>query len=874
MATPKTKDFKPSPANISQRLDLVRDVIRNAKIKSSGDIKQHPSVMLAGDPGIGKTQFLEQFASLMGLSVITIEAPHIIEEHLINIPYIVTDTKGKQTGGETEVVEKKYSIEIADSNLYTALNRVRKNTDKQYLSDIYTDAADDTKAIFEELGGNETTVPPDIEILRSKYRVILFLDEYFRTTVPRILKMLRGILNNKLGLHDIPKDILIIYASNISDVGGSLAKIPKNAQLPPIDFPVPTKDEWFSWLVYKFKQEHRGVTLKKEVINKFYHALNDEHISYFDPASKVRTSPRRWEQLLLYVNESLPVKDEHEARQLLTNVKVNFRNYVKGGHSELVDTVMKAVSELIEETSHFDVAANNTQSEHDWRSTLEHQIKLKMKLGDHRKYVPVIAGEPGIGKTTHIQQIADDLDLRLIDFEVDKFNAEDATGLVTPHKEKGKKMETRFSTPMLYRLITDKIKKEDEEHIAQLKADGKTREAKEYPNKRWKYLIFFDELNRASDPKVFNALRRVLLEKNFGPSDESNGEVLKLPEGSIMVAAINPDPKEEGVIEFTDHVKDVLDIIPAAPNWNSTVQHLEDTKVPYAEDNAAHTTLDVIKKFVDKFKTKEPSIQVSERPFYINIGKNIYVQPREYKAMYLEAAVALTEELQRIRKHDLKKATADELKEYEQDAKLTLYKSIRRFLLGLAVIRNNIKGTEFFEDLKTWFLHSPEIDIGEGLFYHVGSKVKRTFLGVFDDIFEGNYAEHLADNQDFINYLENITGDITKFKESLTEFIEKKLKDPADIEKYLTKDDYPLIVLKDGEIKEDKGKKVTLLANLMSEARIALIMHEYDNSMVEALGVGVLKAITAFLKTHKDKGFYPPEVAAQISELYDTVFEI
>ncbi|MEM2159540.1 MAG: hypothetical protein QXN55_01145 [Candidatus Nitrosotenuis sp.] len=853
-------------------MELFRTIIRNAKIKSSGTIKQHPGILLAGDPGIGKTQFLEQFATIMGLSVVTIEAPHIIEEHLINIPYIVTDTQGHKSGGETEIVEKKYTIEIADSNLYTALNKIRKNNDKQYLADIYGKAADDTKAIFEELGGNETTVPPDIELLRSKYRVILFLDEYFRTTAPRILKMLRGILNNKLGLHDIPKDILIIYASNVSDTSGSLSKIPKNAQMQLIDFPVPTKDEWFSWLVYKFKKEHYGIKLKKEVINKFYHLLSNEHISNFDAAAKVRTSPRRWEQLLLYINEALPVKSETEAYQLMTNVKVNFRNYVKGGHSEIVDAVMKATAELIKETSNIEVSDTATQSTHEWRSTLEHQLKMKMKLGDNRKYVPVIAGEPGIGKTTHIQKIADDLDLRLIDFEVDKFNAEDATGLVTPHKEKGKKMETRFSAPMLYRLIIDKIREEDEKHIAQLKADGKAKEAKEYPNKRWKYLIFFDELNRASDPKVFNALRRVLLEKNFGPSDESDGKVLELPAGSIMVAAINPDPKEEGVIEFTDHVKDVLDIIPAAPNWSNTVQHLEDTEVPYAENSATSTVLDILKKFVDKFKTKESSISPAERPFHINIGKNIYIQPREYKAMYVDASISLTEELQRIRKKDLKKATADELKQYEQDAKMTVYESIRQHLLGLSTLRSNVKGTEFFEDLKTWFLHSPEIDIGEGLFYHRGSKVKRTFLGVMDDVFEGNYAEHLAENQDFINYLENISGDITKFKDSLTEFIENKLKKATDIAKYLTDDKYPLIVQKDGVISVDAGTKVTLLANLMAEAKIALELHDYSNDLVVALGTGVLRAVTTFLKANKDLGGDKPEVKQQISELYDIVF--
>ena len=126
---------------------------------------------------------------------------------------------------------------------------------------------------------------------------------------------------------------------------------------------------------------------------------------------KVRTSPRRWEQLLLYINASLPAEDAKEAKSLLTNVKANFKNYLSGEKSALADKVLDAVAQLIKETSDLDVSATDENDAEEWQDTLEHQIKQKMKLGEHRKYIPIVSGLPGIGKTTHATKIAKDLDL-------------------------------------------------------------------------------------------------------------------------------------------------------------------------------------------------------------------------------------------------------------------------------------------------------------------------------------------------------------------------------------------------------------------------------------------------------------------------------
>ncbi|MGI0077415.1 MAG: AAA family ATPase, partial [Nitrosopumilaceae archaeon] len=55
--------------------------------KAGGE--SHGSILLSGDPGIGKTTVVSALARLFGMEIMLIEVPHITEEHIINIPFIV-----------------------------------------------------------------------------------------------------------------------------------------------------------------------------------------------------------------------------------------------------------------------------------------------------------------------------------------------------------------------------------------------------------------------------------------------------------------------------------------------------------------------------------------------------------------------------------------------------------------------------------------------------------------------------------------------------------------------------------------------------------------------------------------------------------------
>ncbi len=144
-------------------------------------------------------------------------------------------------------------------------------------------------------------------------------------------------------------------------------------------------------------------------------------MSYDDNDTDVRTSPRRWEQLMLYVNANLPVNNVKEARVLMSNVEVNFRNYIEGKVSNLYPKVQKMIIELIKETSgiEFDGA---THPQTEWKDVLEQQLATKIAMDgashdtnkEARKYVPIVSGEPGIGKCLRgNQEILVDVDEEL-----------------------------------------------------------------------------------------------------------------------------------------------------------------------------------------------------------------------------------------------------------------------------------------------------------------------------------------------------------------------------------------------------------------------------------------------------------------------------
>lgn len=811
-------EFIPSKHSLDKTITLFEQIFINMqnKVDVEGKNKSgHSGLLLSSDPGTGKTSRINLFAKMMGLNLILIEAPHIVEEHIINIPFIIFDTQ-KDTESKDNMQIKditKYNIVPADSNLYRRLEREshNKRSDQQLLHDIYApdkngDQDHELIEIYEALGGTKDKLPATMAKARKNTSVILFIDEYFRQSNKQIINALRNILQNELGTHRIPDYVFIITASNMKDEG--LSAIPDFSQFDEYtELEGVSKDEWFSWIVFKYAGKHDAKNVKllnKKVIDKFYHILEEEHLSYKDFETAVRTSPRRWEQLMLYLSASLPREkretakdakdfhaDEHSkftqetAKNILTNVKVNFRNYkakdASKEYSLLAEPVLKAVAELIKENTGIEIGVNETNDKHEWNKTLMHQIEIKEKLGNKRKYVPIISGLPGIGKTSKIMKIAKELDLRLIYVNVATTNADEATGQPLPRKDENGNLGVEFSRPLLYHKIMKKIKEQDAEYTANMSAEEK----KEYAKRPYKYLVFLDELNRNS-PAVFNTMRKVLLEKDFGSEDPDSKKELKLPEEAIMVGAINPFGA--GTQALTSHMQDVLDIIPSTINWTQTIEYLSKFKQhsPLQDiDNpvAYEVALDVVKKFAEKYESKDTNIPIGERPYHLDYDPKLYLNAREYTSMFENLVRDIDNTYTRFKQLDFNSMTEAEMKSLEKQLRSKIFLQIKTSV-NHSISKAKVNGTTLLEDIKRWIMTTTSIEFGENLFYYKTYNTKKTSLvDILTDSFTGAEKTPLMLNQNFDNFMKNVV--INQFREEMTKVILHHIKNQKDINEYI-----------------------------------------------------------------------------------------
>lgn len=687
-------DIQKNPEVLEPTLKKVNAIITN--MESNYGQKSKAGVMLTGDPGVGKTTFAKKLGKLFGIEVIIVEAPHITEEHVINIPFIsINPITGKETKKSGQIAKDENSTEfklhLAQSNLYSLVTAKEKISDKDYLSSVYKNKT--ITALFENLGGDKNTIPKDVDGIRKQYNVILFLDEYYRNEAPRIQNMLRGILNNKIGLHDIPNSTYVLYASNLNDEG--LTDIPQNHEFKQINFENPNKDEWFQYLVDKY-EEDKNVKLNEKLIETFYDILESKNLSHADFKADVRISPRRWEQLILYINSSFPLKSDKEAKNLISNVETNFSNYKTGKKHKIYDIVITALLEFIKKESNISISEKNTNKPHEWEDSLREQIKNKMKLGHHRTYVPIVSGPPGVGKTSKIDDIAEELGLLSIYVDCSTVDTESISGIPIP-QGKGENAKILFGEPTLYKQIKDEIDKK----VNSLSADKK----KEFNKSEWKYLIFFDEFNRVPSIQTFNSLRKVILEKEFGDD-------YKLPEGSIVVGAINPE--DVNVIDLTSHMNDVVDIIKADASWNDTLQYLKKIKFDDKIDSRIpKVMLQAIEIFVGRFATKDRSISPEIRAYNLDVGggATLYMSSRQYTSLYKEGVINLSKNVFK----NIKQSDVDTTDKKNKLRKKMLFQIFEEFESYLDWNFNKLKipSEPFLKPLRDWFEQNEEIDLDE-----------------------------------------------------------------------------------------------------------------------------------------------------------------
>ena len=800
-----------NPGAMSSRMSNIEHVLDNMNLSHG------TGLMLGGSTGIGKTTFVEQLGKILGVKVIVIEAPHITEEHLINIPFITFEPMHNTGKEQTVVVDtNNFGVTLARSHLATELRNAVPISDQTYLSVINASSAN-TKSLFMQLGGTDTTIPDEIKNIRRKYKVVLFLDEYFRQTSANVRNILRGILNGKIGNDNIPPGVYTIYASNLTDVGQTIEQIPLNADFKMVDFKPPTKNEFFHYLISKFEKDTH-VKLHPEVINAFYAELDDTHISYDDLNTEIRTSPRRWEQIILYINANTPVTSEDDAKALMANVKANFSS--EDQTSELYNIVVGIVKNIMKTTGASGFAAAKPLQSSDWRKTLENQIATKIKLGDARKYIPVVMGQPGIGKTQHMATIANDLNLRLVSIDCSTLTAEDITGIPIPKKELDKTMSVEFALPSLYQRIENDMKEADAAFYAD--ADVSAEEKAAYKKQKFKYLLFFDELNRVNNQKVFNSLRRVILEKSFN-------DKVKLPDSVIVTAAMNPGDK--GTAELTGHLKDAVDLIDARPSWDSFLQFVDkasktNPNLKAYSDGSKSIAKKVLVGFTDTFAIKKPTNNIGPDAlaFHIKIqGEDeMYISPREYWTMYSDLVAGVSRATGK---------TATDQQSMEQN----LYNAI------LSKLESTLK----------WIMKKHEIDsphfllaVANWLQSNVAQFMikKRTSIGLgsmLDDVMADS-SRHLKDDPDFINYARNF--DLNRFTEDMSKYINMLAANAENTYDILLKDEHSAKEVREGTV-IILDNLVSKIETIVSEVRIAANVNNLSADITDGLERVIITSI-------------------------------
>ncbi len=852
------KKLNVAALNLEGKIQTLEHIFDNMAVKASGE--STTGYMLGGDTGVGKTSFVRDLVTLLGMRLVIIETPHIVEEHIIDIPFIVINPNsgGSKTQHMTVDTkssgERQFDIKFAKSNLHTALVSATKESDAALLASVAKRA--DLMQIWEHFGGTAKKIPPEIAQLRAKFEVILFLDEYFRQTSNAIRNMLRSILNGRIGSNDLPPNVYVIFASNLVDQG--VGDILENEDFMLLNFDKPKTDDWFAYMMAKYK-DHKKIRLDEDLVEGLYELMkkhekdksNPKHIlSHDDEEADVRISPRRWEQLLIYISSHLPVKDQRAADLLMKNIEVSFKHYQTGAKAELAKDVEKLVADIIEKQSGKKIkAVAGAVADADWRDTLKHQVEAKMRMGEDRKYIPVIGGLPGAGKTMHIAELALEVNLIPVFVDVQNLSPEEVIG--TPIAEKADdEMKVDFSRPPLYDAIMEQIKRRKDWFPKALEKAYGAEEAKkrmaQYAKQDAKYLIFFDELNR-TNTKVFNAIRKVILEKEF--TDE-----YKLPDGSVVVAAINPTGK--GTTELTKHVRDVFDVIPVGISWNKFKDYLNKEKLG-VDDQIADIAKQALFAFVEHFRMKSAKgIDGADPHFYLQIGPTpLYISAREYKAILSNSARALQRAYNK--EMDLLADPEHDAGESEARIRKALGRSFSHGPAYTVMVKHGVDAPEFANELEEWF------EVTDA--YSLGSIFKKKVESVrsLEDILSKPFAnmdDDLFNDLEFVNYINSVEPTI--FKEDLAKFLTNHV--VTDFQKAFDKTHK----LKKLDIKKKAtavtDKEVSKIEFITREILHAIKFHNIRNDMLNM----VVQAVRAMLEDIAD------ENTDAIDEIMDFVGEI
>jgi MoxR-like ATPase len=750
------------PNEISSTLfpsDVKKDLKLLKQITDSMLIRGPRPLMLGGDTGLGKTSAIKQFGRIFGLPVVTIEVPHITEEELINIPYIVTlpggsSEKGndlyKGKGQEPELVSRdKYGITMAKSHLAAKLEQLSQFPDG-YIENLNSNDRQLLDAFLSTASGKRTYA-----IVRNNYSKVLFLDEFFRQHSPTIINILRNMLNGQIGNDPIPAGTYIIYASNLSDTGGALASQSQHTGFRTVEISV-NKNAWLNYMT-----SHNSI--KKDIVDTFYKILTDETLSYRDRDTNIRTSPRRWSEIMLYINTVYPFTSAEQVSILQTSILRQFRTEGKVDSGILI--IAKQIIESLAKKSGIDPKELVTTSPAEWQNILAQNVLGIMQAGENKKYVPVVVGLPGVGKTTKLVNIFEKppYNLRTITILASSLTVDDISGIPLGNANDKGEYETEFAKSSLATLIDNKVSQSIQTYKDRLSRSGNNGKQAftDWENQKYKYIIFFDEINRVKTVAVFNALRRVILEKSFNDID-------KLPSGSIVIAAMNPSDTGGTTIPMTEHFKDAIEIIDAEPDWKSLMTYLETIHAPELLKNSLYeihpAAIQIALKSIERWPATfaPPTKSKIQTEFRIAAGINsLYLSPRDYIDIFVNLVKVFTNVMDDdINSPSLK----NELTEAGID-------SITAFLSNL-FYQAKLSMPEGFEDT-----------VGNFLSLIVNSElVVQTEKPGMDDIIKAYYnGTEIKENNEFSTYIDGMSSP-NAFKIDVAKHFEKLVDDAKDTE--------------------------------------------------------------------------------------------
>jgi len=730
----KTVKFKVPVAKGNKLDKFVKTVILNMRGASKGKL------LLTGDPGTGKTSTIKTVIALLKLNLVIVEAPHISEENIISVPYLIK--RGvKEENATAEYTDNGSGFDVinAESNLITTLKKAKPIRDNEYnmwlnANKLMAPLADKYKRIIDE---------------KIPYTNVLFIDEFYRTGNKRIQNLFRTILNGNIGTTPIPANTYIIYASNMDDSDGSLDTISLNQQFNEIGFDKPSKADFMRYMADNFtnvdvntgeEDEKKSSIISKDVYNAFLDSLTDDELGGKDESTEaqIRISPRRWEEIIKYVSNSLPPADANEAAQLLTFLRDNMSDYTTGEVSQLFEKYEKIVKKLMNDSGDIDTTEITPIDSTNWRDNFEGQLRTKLKMGGARKYMPVISGKPGIGKTALIDDVARKYNLRKIVIDASVLEPEDVIGLTTPAMHSDGTMSTEFTTPPLYKLIMAGYKPGVEPE----------------PGNVYTHILFLDELSR-TNTKVFNGLRALMLDKKVGPK--------KIPDDIMIIGAMNPF--DSGTSVLTDHMKDVVDVIQADGNINETYDFFEKCEI-YKRGNSilgielSDVVMGMFKETVDLFKSDVDvdgeSLSFHTKPFYWTDGLNVvYISPREFQDLILgsieDCLNSLEMENDLENKNDFNIDDVPLYVDTVQEAIRDKYTSVFKFILS----KQKLTETDFMEKYQShvdaMILRSTSILTDA--FNTIKSDAVVTLASIFE---RAKSVQEMLDYPDIKNILENI----------------------------------------------------------------------------------------------------------------------